>query len=169
MLTSDLTFLVPPHFSRWLQIRKVGTLIITMMMSFKIGFRMDQLIFWSFRNTPLVLQIWFFCDFVWFHWSYHPSVLQFYSVSQTFEAFAVSSFCKNLNHFVMQFQRFDWLSDLVAKYLNPSPLYITWSIFLKKTVIPVKPFGCKRLWPTHCCALHQSAFLLPTTTMPKLL
>ena len=70
------------------------------------------------------------------------------------------------------------LIDLVAKYLNhhASPgkkrsalnhLYMLWSIFLKKTVIPVKPFGCKRLWPTHCWALHQSSFLLPTSTMPK--
>ena len=32
MFTSDLTFLVPPHFSHWLPIMKVGTLIITMMM-----------------------------------------------------------------------------------------------------------------------------------------
>ena len=66
------------------------------------------------------------------------------------------------------------LIDLVAKYLNhhASPgkrrsalnhLYMLWSIFLKKTVIPVKPFGCKRLWPTHCWALHQKVhfFYLP--------
>ena len=28
MLTSDLTSLVPPQFSHWLQVRKVGTVII---------------------------------------------------------------------------------------------------------------------------------------------
>ena len=55
-----------------------------------VWIKMDQLTFCPLIYTPFVLQIWFFGDFVWFHWSYHPNVLQFYRVSQTFEAFAVS-------------------------------------------------------------------------------
>ena len=126
---------------------------------------MDQLTFCPLMYTPFVLQIWFFGDFVWFHWSYQPNVLQFYCVSQTFEAFAVS-FCIKI--WIILSCNSRGLIDLVAEYLNhhASPgekrsalnyLYMLWSIFLKKTVIPVKPFGCKRLWPTHCWALQQSA------------
>ena len=34
MLTSDLTSLVPPQFSHWLQVRKVGTVIIVIFFIF---------------------------------------------------------------------------------------------------------------------------------------
>ena len=37
MLTSDLTSLVPPQFSHWLQVRKVGTV----MYLFSISFTME--------------------------------------------------------------------------------------------------------------------------------
>jgi len=36
MLTSDLTSLVPPQFSHWLQVRKVGTVIIIIIIIFII-------------------------------------------------------------------------------------------------------------------------------------
>ena len=118
-----------------------------------VWINMDQLTFCPLMNTPFVLQIWFFGDFVWFHWSYQPNVLQFYRVSQTFEAFAVS-FCIKI-WIILSCNPCRGLIDLVAEYLNhhASPgekrsavnhLYMLWSIFLKKTVIPVKPFGCKR-------------------------
>ena len=41
MLTSDLTTLVPPQFSRWLQVRKVGTVIIIIIMFFVCFFVMN--------------------------------------------------------------------------------------------------------------------------------
>ena len=118
-----------------------------------VWINMDQQTFCPLMYTPFVLQIWFFGDFVWFHWSYQPNVLQFYRVSQTFEAFAVS-FCIKI-WIILSCNPCRGLIDLVAEYLNhhASPgekrsavnhLYMLWSIFLKKTVIPVKPFGCKR-------------------------
>ena len=35
MLTSDLTSLVPPQFSYWLQVRKVGTVSLSLSLAFR--------------------------------------------------------------------------------------------------------------------------------------
>ena len=48
MLTSDLTSLVPPQFSRWLQVRKVGTAY--------------YFYFWIIINLLLLLMPLFFCS-----------------------------------------------------------------------------------------------------------
>ena len=155
-------------------------IILLLLLSFKIGFRMDQYgstnILSSHVHTfcPADLIFWWLCLVSLELSAQRPSVL---SCVSDLWGFCCKFLYKNLNHFVCISRG---LIDLVAEYLNhyASPgekrsalnhLYMLWSIFLKKTVIPVKPFGCNRFWPTHCCALHQSAFLLLSCTVTVVL
>ena len=91
-------------------------IILLLLLSFKIGFRIDQYgstnILSSHVHTfcPADLIFWWLCLVSLELSAQRPSVLL--CVSDLW-GFCCKFLYKNLNHFVLQFQRFDWLSGWI--------------------------------------------------------